>query len=199
MLRVLFSLSLALLLQGCLTDLIPDSDKAETIKEINETFRVAYEQILVERGTRVYKTTIDDAFPALRTALARVGMRVANQAPGIGYLSVVGPAPAPLNDAEWQKVREEDRPKLREIARRHLGILGNLADFEPEGLEVIINATVLDVRNGVEISLTARMHEIAPPKSGLPRREYLPPSAVRMGLDKIWGEVERELRSPRIL
>jgi len=43
------------------------------------------------------------------------------------------------------------------------------------------------------------MREIAPPQSGMPRREYLPPSAVRMGLDKIWSEFERELRSQRLL
>jgi hypothetical protein len=43
------------------------------------------------------------------------------------------------------------------------------------------------------------MREVAPPKSGMPRREYLPPSAVRMGLDKIWTEFERELRSARSL
>ena len=92
---------------------------------------------------------------------------------------------------------EQDLPKLREIATQHVGLLGRFVSFEPEGLEVIINTTTLEVRNGVEISLTARMREVAPPKSGMPRREYLPPSAVRMGLDKIWDEFERELRSAR--
>jgi hypothetical protein len=28
----------------------------------------------------------------------------------------------------------------------------------------------------------------------MPRREYAPPSAVRMGLDKIWRELEGELK-----
>jgi len=111
----------------------------------------------------------------------------------------VAPAPAPLTDNEWRGASEQDLPKLREIAKKHIGVLANWVKFEPEGLEVIINATALEVRNGVEISLTARMHEIAPPKSGMPRREYLPPSAVRMGLDKIWGEFERELRSAKNL
>ena len=126
-------------------------------------------------------------------------MRVQDQSPGIGYLSVVGQAPAPLTATEWKLAADQDLPKLREIAAKHVGLLSQFVGFEPEGLEVIINATALEVRNGLEISLTARMREVSPPKSGMPRREYLPPSAVRMGLDKIWTEFERELRSGRSL
>ncbi|HYR32958.1 MAG TPA: hypothetical protein VEQ87_01580 [Burkholderiales bacterium] len=185
----------AALVVGCATD----DQKRNAINDVNSEFRVQYERILAELGTRVYRTNLDDAFPALRSALGRVGMRVGDQSPRMGYLSVVGPAPAPLTDAEWRSAAERDLPKLREIATQHVGVLGRFVSFEPEGLEVIINATALEVRNGVEISLTARMREIAPPKSGMPRREYLPPSAVRMGLEKIWNEFERELRSARTL
>ena len=195
MARSLCVVLLATLLQACATP----EDKRQAVNEVNAVFRVHYERILAERGTHVYRASLDDAFPALRTALARVGMRVADQAPGIGYLSVVGAAPAPLNDAEWRQAAEQDLPLLQETIGKHVGMLKYFVSFEPEGLEVIINATTLEVRNGVEISLTARMHEIAPPKSGMPRREYLPPSAVRMGLDKIWSEFERELRSVRNL
>jgi hypothetical protein len=38
-----------------------------------------------------------------------------------------------------------------------------------------------------------RMREVAPPKSGLPRRDYPPPTALKMGLDKLWRTVDREL------
>jgi hypothetical protein len=186
---------LTVLLQACATQ----EQKIDAVKEVNAVFRKHYERILAERGTRVYRASVDDAFPALRTALARLGMRVADQAPGIGYLSVVGTAPSPLNDAEWRQAADQDTPLLRDIVGPHIGLLKYFVSFEPEGLEVVINATTLEVRNGVEISLTARMHEVAPPRSGMPRREYLPPSAVRMGLDKIWGELERELRSARSL
>ena len=193
--RLLAWLAAAALAQGCATD----EQKRDAINDVNAEFRVQYERILADRGTRVYRVSLDDAFPALRTALARVGMRVQDQAPGIGYLSVVGTAPAPLTAEEWKAAAEQDLPKLREIVTKHVGLLGHFIAFEPEGLEVIINATALEARNGLEISLTARMREIAPPKSGMPRREYLPPTAVRMGLDKIWGEFERELRSGKNL
>ena len=178
---------------GCATD----DQKRSAINDVNADFRVEYERILAERGTRIYRVRPDDAFQALRTELLRVGMRVGDQSPAMGYLNVFGPAPSPLTAAEWRTAAEQDQPRLREIVAQHIGVLSRFVTFEPEGLEVIINATTLEVKNGVEISLTARMREIAPPKSGMPRREYLPPSAVRMGLDKIWGEFERELRAPR--
>jgi len=37
------------------------------------------------------------------------------------------------------------------------------------------------------------MREVAPPKSGLPRRDYPPPTALKVGLDKLWSAVDREL------
>lgn len=189
----------ALLAAGLLAGCATDDQKRRAINEVNAEFRVQYEQILTERGTRVYRAGINEVFQALRVALARVGMRIGDQAPGLGYLNVFAPAPAPLTDLEWRQAAEQDLPKLREIAAKHVGLLSHFVTFEPEGLEVVINATAIEVRNGTEVSLTARMREVAPPKSGMPRREYLPPTAVRMGLDKIWGEVERELRAVRAL
>jgi hypothetical protein len=193
--RALHAAALCMGLAGCVTD----SQKRDAINEVNETFRKEYEVILKDKGTRVYPVTPAQALDAMRPALGRLGLRVADQNPDIGYLAVVGPAPAPLNLKEWEIVNERDLPILRDIAKRHIGLLGNFIRFEPEGLEVQINAIMPRTPSGTEVSLTARMREIAPPQSGMPRREYLPPSAVRMGLDKIWSEFERELRSQRLL
>lgn len=191
--RALCAAALCAGLAGC----ISDAQKRDAINDVNAAFRVEYEEILKEKGTRAYQTTPTQALDAMRAALGRVGLRVADQSPEIGYLNVVGPAPAPLNMEEWETVNQRDLPKLRAVAAKHLGIWANLVRFEPEGLEVLINAITIAQRGGTEVSLTARMRELAPPKSGMPRREYLPPSAVRMGLDKIWSEFERELRSQR--
>lgn len=191
--RALLTAVLCIGMAGCITD----TQKRDAINEVNQSFRVEYEGILAEKGSRMYQTTPALALNAMRAALGRLGLRVADQAPEIGYLNVVGPAPAPLNLEEWALVNQRDLPKLREIASRHVGLMGNFVRFEPEGLEVLINATALAAPGGTEVSLTARMRETAPPQSGMPRREYLPPSAVRMGLDKIWSEFERELRAAR--
>jgi hypothetical protein len=62
-------------------------------------------------------------------------------------------------------------------------------------LNVAINATFLDVAGGTEVSLTVRLRETAPPKSGWPRREYVSPHVLSLGLDKIFNTFERELRA----
>jgi hypothetical protein len=183
----------AALLLGCATD----DQKRAAINEVNEEFRIEYERILAEQGTRIYRANVDEAFVAMRSALARLGMQLGDQSPRIGYLNVFAAAPKPLSAEEWRGAAGKDLPKLRAILEKHIGFLAWFVPFEPDGLEIVINVTTLEVKSGAELSLTMRMRELAPPKSGMPRREYAPPTAVRMGLDKIWSEFERELRSVR--
>lgn len=189
----LLLLAFSALLAGC----VSDGQKHAAITDVNDAFRREYEQILTEKGTRIYPVAQSQAFGALRKALTRLGMRVANESPEIGYLNVSAPAPSPLDQKEWDAAAEKDLPKVREILGKHVGPLAYLFRFEPEGLDIVINATALRAGSGSELSLTMRMRETAPPKSGMPRREYPPPSAVRAGLDKIWTHIDRELGPAR--
>jgi hypothetical protein len=123
-------------------------------------------------------------------------MRTESQDSLLGHLVVAAPAPLPLDDGEWRKASEADLPLLRKIIEPIVGgFSAAFVQFEPQGLEVVIGATFVETDAGTEISLTARLREIAPPKSGWPRREYLSPNIVVTGLDKIWGVFEQELRA----
>ncbi len=187
-----FGLALiALLAGGCATD----EQIRGALIDVNNEFRQQYERILAENGTRLYKVKRQEAFNATRIALTRLAMRMGGQSEELGYLNVFAPAPVPLSPEEWQQAAERDLPKLRELAKKHVGLLAYFVKFEPEGLEIVINTTTIEVPAGTEISLTMRMREVAPPPSGMPRREYPPPTAVRMGLDKIWRELEGELKA----
>lgn len=183
--------ALAMLAAGCIT---PDQ-KRGAIDDINKAFRAEYEAILAKNGTRVYKVTRAEAYDAVRVSLARLGMTVEAQDPVLGFVNVFAPAPRPLDLAEWQQAADADLPRTREIIGPHVGIFRHFFNFEPKGLEIVISGTVVEAAAGTEISFTARLREIAPPQSGFPRREYLPPTAVRMGLDKMWAEVEREFNA----
>lgn len=167
----------------------------DAIVEVNKAFQADYERILAEQGTRNYKVRRGEAFVALHAALSRLGMRVESQEPEVGYLNVFAPAPSPLNAQEWRRAADADLPRMRELACPIIGPACQFITFEPEGLQIVINATVLETDGGSEISLTTRMRETAPPKSGLPRREYPPPTGVRMALVKIWAQFEQELRA----
>jgi hypothetical protein len=181
----------ALALPGCVTD----EQKRAAINDVNDEFRIEYERILAEQGTRIYRANTDEAFAAMRSSLARLGMQVGDQSARMGYLNVFAAAPRPLSLEEWRSAAGKDLPKFRAILEKHIGFIAWFIPFEPEGLEIVINVTTLKVQSGAELALTMRMREVAPPKSGMPRREYAPPTAVRMGLDKIWQEFEAELRA----
>jgi len=182
-------LLVAALAQGC-------ASKEEigcAITDINKEFQQQYERILTEKGTRTFDVKPAPAFTGTRAALFRLGMRLEAQDPDLGLLTVAAPAPTPLNEAEWQRVAQADLPMMQLLAANCVGLTGWLLKFEPEGLEIVITATVMPAAGGSEISLTARMHQVKPPPSGMPRREYAPPTGVRMALDKIWTQIEREL------
>ena len=180
----------AALVQGCASQ----EGIRCAITDINKEFQEQYERILAEKGTRRINVPPADAFVGTRAALFRLGMRLETQDPDLGLLSVAAPAPTPLTQEEWKQVAQADLPMMQQIAKRCVGLPAYLLKFEPEGLEIVITATVLPAQGGSEISLTARMRQVKPPPSGMPRREYAPPTGVHKALDKLWTQIGRELR-----
>lgn len=177
-------------LSGCASD----QAKRAAIEAVNKAFQADYEAMLADRGQRSYKVRRGDAFVALHATMSRLGMRITDQDPDIGTLTAVAPAPLPLNAQEWHRAAEVDLPRMRAIARPHVGLLAETILFAPEGLEIVINASVSAVDGGSEVALTTRMREVAPPRGDLPRREYPPPTGVQIALDKIWRQFEQQLR-----
>jgi hypothetical protein len=188
--RILLCATALLFVAGC-----PDQGKVgEAIVAVDQAFQVEYERVLDEHGARIYKAPQGRVFVALHAALSRLGMKVVDQDPQAGTMTVSAPAPRPLDLDEWQRAAAADTPLMHKTV---CPIIGNFAcqqiRFEPEGLDIVINATVLPVAAGTEVSLTTRMRQVAEPKSGMPRREYPPPTGVRMALDKMWRQLASEL------
>ena len=177
-------------LAGCMSQEV----KRDAINDINRAFKEDYEAILARKGTHFARAGTGETFDATAAALVSLGMELRQQSRGLGFINADAAAPLPLSRSEWDRAGAADLPRAREILSRHVGPAALLFNFEPEGLDVVITATIIDVRGGSEVSLTMRMREVSPPKSGLPRREYPPPSALQVGLDKIWGALERELK-----
>jgi hypothetical protein len=181
----------ALALAGCASD----AQKITAINALNEGFRIEYEKLLADKGARVYRLGRNDAFVSMRVALAELGMKTEQQDLSLGHLAVAAKAPLPLTDDEWRRASEADLPLLRRLIEPHVGAAASFVQFEPQGLEVVINATFIEVPAGTEVSLTVRLREIAPPRSGWPRREYVSPHVLGLGIEKIFGAFERELRA----
>ncbi len=183
--------TLTLALAGC----AGQQEIGAAIQAVNKAFQADYEVMLADKGQRSYKVHRMDAFVALHATLGKLGMRISDQDPDVGSISAYAPAPRPLDEREWRQASAVDLPRMREIARPHVGLLAEMIRFEPEGLEIVIHATVVGIAGASEVSLTTRMREVAPPRNNMPRREYPPPSAVRLALDKIWSQFEQELRA----
>jgi len=183
-------LALALGLAGC----VSQETRRDAINDINAAFKVEYESILKENGTHRVGSNSVATHEAMIAALQQLGMVVTQQSRDLGFIAVEAPAPSPLTRAEWDRAAAADLPKAREILRRHIGSLADLFHFEPEGVDTVITATIIEERGGAQISLTMRMREVAPPTQGLPRRDYPPPTALRLGLDKIWARLDSELK-----
>lgn len=177
-------------LSGC----VSADKKISAIRAVNEDFRQEYEPIIRQEGTRVFKASEAQAFAAMESSLRKLGMTIEAQDSSAGYLRAAAPAPQPLTREEWGRVAEADLPRMRRVVKEHVGFMGGFIKFEPEGLDIVINVTTIEVSGGkVEVSTTMRMRETAPPKTGYPRREYPPPTAVRMGIAKFWSRFETEL------
>jgi len=163
----------------------------EALTRLNHAFQAAYERVLEERGSRTDPATRAVAFEALESALRRLGMIVESRDANAGTLTVAAPAPRPLNADEWRRVVQQDGPMMAAILCPALGEYCKQIRFEPDDYVIVINAIVLPAPGkGSRISLTTRMREIVE-RPGVPRRDYPPPSGVRLALDKIWAEYER--------
>ena len=172
---------------------VSQETKIDAIKEINDAFRADYETRLADDGTRTFKQPPGATFDAVNAALTRLGLVIEKRVPEMGFIAAEAPAPLPLDRSEWDRAAAADLPKARAILARYIGALAGFFNFEPEGLDIVITANVNDTDGGSEVSFTMRMREVAPPKQDLPRREYPPPTAAKMGLDKIWKTVDLEL------
>jgi hypothetical protein len=169
--------------------------KRGAINALNAEFRVEYERILAVEGTRVFQTDRKTAVAAAQAAMTRLKLRLDDEVPALGFMNFSAPAPLPLTSEEWERVNEADLPKARAVLRPHVGWMADHFRFEPKGLDIVVNVTVTETRGASTVSLTMRMREVTPLDLELPRRDYPPPTAVSMGLDKIWREFDRELRA----
>jgi hypothetical protein len=186
-----FWLAATIALAGC----VSQETKRDAINDINRAFKEEYEAILARKGAHFANVDTGTTFDATAAVLVSLGMEIRQQSRGLGFINADAAAPLPLTRTEWDRAGNADLPRARDLLRRHVGVLAEFFSFEPDGLDTVITATIIEARGGSEVSLTMRLREVAPPKSGLPRREYPPPSALQYGLEKIWSALELELRA----
>jgi hypothetical protein len=191
--RISLDLAVLALIARCLTQ----ENKTDAINAINAAFKADYEAELARNGTHFVNASPNDAFDAVYASFVRLGLVVTQQSRGLGLITAQAPAPTPLSQEEWGSASATDLPKAKELLRRYIGGAAEFFHFEPKGLDTVMTATILGTRGGAEVSFTMRMHEVTPIQQGLPRRDYPPPTALKIGLDKVWATVDKELAARR--
>jgi hypothetical protein len=176
---------------------VSDQTKREAIQDINAAFKPQYEATLAKYGVRTVDARPDVAFDAVNAAMVRLGFVVQQQSRGLGLIAAEAPAPRPLDLDEWNRAAAADLPQTREILRRHIGALAESFNFDSQGLDTVLTATIIGTGTRSEISFTMRLREVAAARGDLPRREYPPPSTLKVGLDKIWAAFDQELARRR--
>jgi hypothetical protein len=165
----------------------------DAISAINREFQKQYEETLTKNGAHIVPQGRGDAFDAVNAALVKLGFVVREQSRDLGVISAEAPAPAPLTTSEFDRCAAVDLPRTREIIRKYLGIWAETFNFDTNGLDTVMTATIVGAPGGSEISFTMRLREVGPPKTDYPRRDYPPPNVLICGLDKTWDAVNREL------
>jgi hypothetical protein len=184
-------ITLLLMGKACEVD-VTDPNVAAAVTDLNAIWRTGYNEVLHDLGTRRFAIDRASAATAMRQAMEKLGLQVASSE-GDYYLHMSAPAPLPLDEREWLQARQEEEPAARQIIAKHMGaVKANFFTLQPEGLNSDLIFTFLEAGDGVSISVTYRTREIKPqpPESILPRRDYPPPGAARIGLEKIWRHFE---------
>lgn len=176
-------------LAACATE----QNKRDAIYDVNAEFQKQYEDTLKKNGSHIVPQGRSEAFDAVNAAIVRLGFVVREQSRDLGVISAEAPAPRPLSNGEFEKCAAVDLPKTREIIRKHLGVWAEAFNFDTNGLDTVMTATIIGAPGGSEISFTMRMREVGPPKTDYPRRDYPPPNVLMCGLDRTWDAVNREL------
>src|SRR5207249_3025424 len=153
---------MAALNQGCVSQVTLQ----HAMNTIDLTWQEENRNILQENGARVYAVSRVEAFTAAQAALRRLGMIVEQQDPSTGFLYASAPAPTPLSAAEWETVKAADTPRMKQIAAQEIGILGWVAELNPVGFDVLMNAFIREKENGIEIALAVGLRSKAPPPPG---------------------------------
>ncbi len=151
--------------------------------------------IFENEARRNYAVDSDVAFTALNATFVKLSLQVRQRDRQSGALVGRAVAPRPLSDAEWNAVSELELPRVKEVVSREVGpVAGMLVTLAPSQYFLQFAASVTGDETRAQIAFTGRMASIAPIR-GYYYNEFMPPEALRRGVEKMWATFEAELRA----
>lgn len=158
---------------------------------LDDTWKVANDNLNKTLGTREYKISKKEAFNAMVITLTELGFIIENQDYETGFVLAKGHAPAPLTNSEGEAVKEIEDPKMQALLAPEIGELSaNRFKLGLNHFYNIINVHMLERSKDLQISLRSQyqfkgdMPVIAVSQQG-------PPTALEHSLKKIWNTFEK--------
>jgi len=195
-----------LVVGGC----VSSEEIAKAQLAVNEDWRVRSEQIFDELGTRSFSVPIEVAQRAVRQALLSQGynyvgyqflfdmvdrrnMVLPDRNKYVGARVGFARAPELIREGEWEIIVAEDEERTRDVIRNAVGdFIASQFSLNPANYIVTLGVKMENNDHETTISLFGHALDLDDPDNALASR-YIPPSALRIGLEKIWKEVEIEI------
>ena len=158
---------------------------------LNDTWKVANDNLNKTLGTREYKISKKEAFNAMVITLTELGFIIENQDYETGFILAKGHSPAPLTNSEGQAIVDIEEPKMRALLAPEIGELSaNCFILSLNHFYNIINVLMLERSKDLQISLRSQYQfkgDIPVIASG----QQGPPTALEHGIKKIWNTFEK--------
>lgn len=127
-----------------------------------------------------------DAVRLVEKTFVDLGMTVVNASAQDGYVLSKSKAPLPLNEEEWEAVRDIENPKLAETVGWLIRI-----ESDPSAHFVIVKASIKELQNDCEVELAASMEMPVYVNMGLVPFKEIPPHALKIATNKIWTQLDK--------
>jgi hypothetical protein len=187
-LRVLSVILLMLVMAAC----VSSKQYNQAILQLESAWKETNKRTLESEGRKLFKATKQQGFTAAQLSVRRLGMVVEQQNYETGFLLVTAPAPVPLTMSDWEEVQKSDTKKMRSIIAEQVGYVSWFVTLDPSAKDVLANIFITEQGENIEVSIGLRLRNKKAEASRVRRMEP-PPTAVRMGLRKLWSVFEQEL------
>ena len=181
--------SIGVLISGCATH----AELNAALIRVDEFWKQKDEELRRQFGTAAVDATTDESFEAMLNGMRTLGFSIKNKDHKSGLIYGVAPAPTPLNEEEWQKVKDVDGPEMREIVGQTLPLTSLLFFLHADEADVNVLASVRPLSSGSEVSFTYTIVDHKALNMGLYGSESPSPTAARIALIKAWKVFEKEL------
>lgn len=185
-------LFLLCLLPGC-------ANRTKIVKDINYTLEIVDKQwekenasLRADFGDRTFFYDKLVCFRATSKALNNLGFIVVDRDFDNGFINGKAFAPAPFNKEEWEFIRSYELKRMKEEADK---VRPNITKYLMMPIKKIASQLTVSLREeggGTTISLFPSIVDRNDTKGFYPMK-YAPPTAAKLGMDKFWRELEKEL------